>query len=345
MIPFHDMFRRLQRRRPVRTRSGAHHRSRPTVELLEDYLLLSGIPPLTPLESSNPVIWVTSTADDGPGTLREALLQADSRAGLDSIRFNIQPQNGQEPGLTIHLVHALPLVLDQVDIDGSTAGGRVQIDGSNVASLDTTPLEYQEYQYDGLVFYHNVGGPPYTSDGSRVSGLVISGFQNDGIRVRAEGITIENCYIGTTADGMAAQGNGGMGIHVETSHNVICNNVISSNVHSGVYVNGWYRAVNNIGTKDATDNEIYNNFIGTTADGLAALGNGWTGSHWATTPRGTSWGPATSSRATGSASTSRATPGTMRSLATPSVPTGTGPRAGQLRRRSPGQDMAKHNPR
>jgi len=61
---------------------------------------------------------VTSTNDSGPGSLRQAILDANANAGSDLITFNIGS------GLkTITLLSKLPGISDPVVIDGTTQPG------------------------------------------------------------------------------------------------------------------------------------------------------------------------------------------------------------------------------
>src|SRR2546421_2795055 len=61
---------------------------------------------------------VTTTADSGPGSLRQAILDANSTPGADAIQFNIG--SGAQ---TIALAAALPDVTEAVTIDGTTQPG------------------------------------------------------------------------------------------------------------------------------------------------------------------------------------------------------------------------------
>src|SRR5262245_16425548 len=89
---------------------------------------------------------VTSTADSGPGTLRQAILDANSHSGADTIAFDI-------PGPGVHTIapaSALPAITGPVTIDGYTQTGalantnptgqglntilKIEIDGTSVGS-------------------------------------------------------------------------------------------------------------------------------------------------------------------------------------------------------------------
>src|SRR5438477_12931287 len=78
---------------------------RPRLELLEDRCLPS-------------TFSVLNTSDSGPGSLRQALLDANAAPGADLITFNIG--NGHQ---TITPASALPDVTDPVTIDGATQPG------------------------------------------------------------------------------------------------------------------------------------------------------------------------------------------------------------------------------
>src|SRR2546426_7048242 len=62
---------------------------------------------------------VTNTNDSGPGSLRQAILDANATAGADLIAFNIPGSVVQ----TISPMSALPNVTDTVTIDGYTQPG------------------------------------------------------------------------------------------------------------------------------------------------------------------------------------------------------------------------------
>jgi Ca2+-binding RTX toxin-like protein len=97
---------------------------------------------------------------------------------------------------------------------------------------------------------------------------VIAGYSvNVNISASALGYTIQGNFIGTNAAGTVALG-GGTGILVNGSNNTIGGtttaqrNVISGNAGSGVLI-----------SSAGTGNKVQGNYVGTTADGLAALGN------------------------------------------------------------------------
>src|SRR5262249_43546508 len=79
---------------------------RPSIEAMEDRCLLS-------------TITVINTNDSGPGSFRQALLDANLNPGPDTIDFNIGGGGIQ----SIALLSALPPITDAVVIDGTSQPG------------------------------------------------------------------------------------------------------------------------------------------------------------------------------------------------------------------------------
>lgn len=190
---------------------------------------------------------------DGFISLREALTAANNTANIggtpDEIRFDIA---GAGP-YTISPTSALPNITEAVMLDGTSEpdyGGTpiVELDGSGAGA-----------SVDGLRL---IGGS------STITGLVINGFDDDGIEVVSNGNTIVGNYIGTNVAGAAAVGNTDNGIDVLSANNVIGGtssadrNLISGN-QAGIRLSGG----------GAVSNQILGNYIGTDATGTAAVGN------------------------------------------------------------------------
>ena len=72
-----------------------------------------------PVTLSAATFTVTTTADSGPGTLRQVILDANGNAGADTITFAI-PGTGVQ---TIAPLTALPDITEDVTIDGYTQPG------------------------------------------------------------------------------------------------------------------------------------------------------------------------------------------------------------------------------
>ena len=189
---------------------------------------------------------VTSTIDNGPGTLRQAILDSNASPGtLDTIVFNI-PGSGP---FTMLLGDPMAVVTDPVVIDGTTQPGYAG-----------TPL-FQIRQ--GLV---NGTGLKISGGGSTVRGLAFSDLTT-GIELGGGGNTVEACFIGTDPTGMLDVGNI-TGILVSSDGNVIggttaaARNLISGNDGFGVRIVG------------GSDNQVSGNFIGTKVNGVEPLANG-----------------------------------------------------------------------
>lgn len=79
------------------------------------------------LEEADRAWVVTQTADSGPGTLREALSQADGLQGITGIQFDL-PEPGPQ---VIQIASTLPAITTSVTILGPAAGS-VTVDGADV---------------------------------------------------------------------------------------------------------------------------------------------------------------------------------------------------------------------
>jgi gliding motility-associated-like protein len=84
-------------------------------------LLLATLLALTTLRGLAATIVVTSNADSGPGSLRDAITQAIANGGTNTITFNIADQS--RAGRTITLASALPQLPSNLTIDGTTQPG------------------------------------------------------------------------------------------------------------------------------------------------------------------------------------------------------------------------------
>src|SRR3989442_1398523 len=200
--------------------------------------------------------FVISTNDNGPGSLRQAILDANANPGPDLIGFDI-PGSGTR---SIELMSALPEITDAVTIDGTTQAGfsgmpLIELDGSKIPDANASGLDI------------------FAS--STVRGLVINRFPGSGLFLHASGNLIAGNFLGTDADGTTALGNLGMGIlAIDSPNNVIGGttaadrNVISGNGFFGVSITrGFFSGL------PASGNVVLGNYIGTDVTGAVALGN------------------------------------------------------------------------
>ena len=198
---------------------------------------------------------VTTTADSGTGSLRQAITNANAVAGTDTVLFRI-PGAGVR---TISTLSGLPAVTGPIVIDGTTQPGfggtpLIQISGSGAGNVSGLTLDTG-------------------SGGSTVKGLIVSNFStagSAGIWLNSPNNTIQGNWIGLNSTGTAAAGNYN-GIELSSGNLIGTNgdgvndtaerNVIGGNLNYGIDMNG------------ANNNRIAGNYIGTTAAGDTALVN------------------------------------------------------------------------
>jgi hypothetical protein len=190
-------------------------------------------------------IRVTSTANGGADTLRQAIQTANNQAGEDTIRFDFA---GGGPHV-IALANNLPAITQPVRIDGYTEPDAVEATAGTPAEpsvvIDATVAS------TGLRLFANE---------SVIRGLAIHSATNnagDGIRVEGNRNHIEGNFLGTDETGASATlGNAGEGVHVIGEANVVGGtapehrNVIAANGGDGVLLDGQGNVVegNAIGT-------------------------------------------------------------------------------------------------
>ena len=220
---------------------------------------------------------VTTAADSGPGSLREAMDAANASPGLDAIAFDI---NGGGSYEEIEVLSLLPYLTDPVTIDGDTQG--CDVSAGLCIRLDGPTLVNDPVLFDGgLVVF---GG------GSTVHGLLFTRFFSfPALQIRSGANTVTGCYFGTDRTGMITDPDGtpnsgdelgnGTGIVVGNEPDLgspAVNNTIGGataaerNVVAGSVGTGILLL-----TPEATGNTVRGNYVGTNATGTAALGNAY----------------------------------------------------------------------
>jgi hypothetical protein len=202
---------------------------------------------------------VTSRMDTGIGSYRQALTDANSNAGTDTINFDIEPGGVQT--ISISLTQ-LPRITDSIIIDGTTQPG---YSGSPIIELK------------GPGGFGSTAGITLEAGNSTIRGLVINQFSQGGISIRNlsgtnNGNLIVNNYIGTDITGTIGMSNGSEGIFIGgSSNNVIggttsnLRNLVSGNNGlAGIYVGG-------------SNNTIQGNYIGIDITGTVAMSNAQNG--------------------------------------------------------------------
>ncbi len=243
--------------------------TQPRLEALEDRWLLS------------PYL-VTSNADSGSGTLRDAITQANMAGStITEIDFTIGTSGSAQ---TISLTSQLPtLTANGVFINGLSQGGSsntkqlITLDGTNAgSSSDGLLLQGSGNIVSGLVLSNftkngiEVAGSANTIGGTATgAGSVISGNSSAGVRIDSgtSGVVVQGNYIGTDSTGTKAVANS-IGVWVIGQNATIggtvsgAGNVISGNSADGVFVSNG-----SMGT------QVQDNYIGTDATGTKAVGN------------------------------------------------------------------------
>jgi uncharacterized repeat protein (TIGR01451 family) len=218
---------------------------------------------------------VVNTNDNGPGSLRQAIVDANTAANpvgdIDRIAFDI-------PGEGVHTISVtaspLPEISDPVSIDGYTQHGSIANTNSPAAADNAVPL----IELDGSAIQDSTVGLTITAGGSTVRGLVIDGFSSFGVLLTgAGGNHIGGNFIGTNAAGTDAKRDS-IGILIGGPDNTIGGtapgdrNVISGNGSGGGGF-GIYLSRTVAGTDGGARTLIQGNFIGTDKTGTVALPN------------------------------------------------------------------------
>jgi hypothetical protein len=242
-------------RQPV-SRTGPSRRRRPFrpgVEALEERQVLT--------------TWVVTTAaDSGPGSLRQAILDADAGPGGDQIAFAIPTQPGTSDVHTIQPQSFLPAITTPLTIDGYTQPGAAVNTASN---FDNAQLKIV---LDGHLLHNGEPGLDLSAGFTTVRGLVIDNFPGYGIFDQGgENDTVAGNFIGTDVSGKLAAGNGDGGVYAfNAGFNTIGSpalgdrNVISGNGtgNGGIFLR-------------SSGNSVQNNYVGADASAVPDLPNAY----------------------------------------------------------------------
>jgi hypothetical protein len=218
---------------------------------------------------SQQVFTVTNTADSGPGSLRQAISDANANPGPATIAFTI-------PGTGVHTIspiNGLDPITNAITIDGYTQLGSsantlpngdnavllIELDGEFI-----TGTPYGQFPYGLLV----------AGSGTIIRGLVINRCAGAAIEFvypsNPQGVIIQGCFLGTDSSGMLRRPNK-RGVDPFATRCLIGGtdpanrNVIAANYLEGIYMTA------------AFSNVVQGNFIGVAADGISPLGNGGAG--------------------------------------------------------------------
>jgi hypothetical protein len=219
------------------------------------------------VDDEPPTTFVVSNTDDsGPGSLRQAILEANAAPGHDIIAFDIAG-----PGVhTISLTSPLPTITDPVTIDGYTQPGaspNILQEGNDAVLL----IELEGSSIEGT----DRNGLVIAAGDSTVRGLIINRFGPSHITLQTNGSnSIEGNFIGTDVTGTGDWSDWNQvnmmnttGVEVFSSDNVIggtapqARNVIAGNTELAIDV------------EMGNSNMIQGNYIGTDKQGIQVLNN------------------------------------------------------------------------
>jgi parallel beta-helix repeat protein len=200
---------------------------------------------------------VINTNDTGPGSLREAISNANLSPGADNIYFHIplndQGYNSMTGVWTIRINSSLPMIQGgYINIDATTQ--ETNLGNTNVfgPEIRITPV--------GTISYPLI----IVSPGNTIKGFIISGFEY-GILIynsTAFSNTISNNYIGVNYEGTQAEPNQyGIGAGGNAYGNTISDNIISGNTQAGIAIT------------ESENNIIRSNLIGTDFMGMSVIPN------------------------------------------------------------------------
>jgi len=217
---------------------------------------------------------VTNANDSGPGSLRQAILDANSGSGADMIVFNI-------PGAGVHTVSPLTQLPPLTDDAGTTIDGYTQ-PGSSPNTLALGDNAVLLVELSGASAGSDAIGLLVQSSNNSVRGLAVNRFRG-GISILGSSNRVSGCFLGTDPSGMVASPNR-VGVGMESSNpgvSIVAGNLIggtnpgSRNIVSGnsSAIPGDYSAGVVVGF-GVSSNIVAGNYIGTNAPGTLALPNG-----------------------------------------------------------------------
>jgi len=213
---------------------------------------------------------VTSVADSGSGTLRQALLSAQPG---DTITFDASVFPPTAP-VTITPLTALPMLTrGNLTIDASSAGvvlDGYQLGGEDVHGLDISSDGNVVRGLEILNFPGAAVGLREGVSGNVVEENLLGGDGSFGVGIwgaETTGNTIRNNIIGTDQSGQAAGGLTRDGVHINgAGQNTLTGNLIAGVGQSGIYI-----------CCSGADNTVSDNTIGLATDGSTPLPNGQVG--------------------------------------------------------------------
>ena len=198
------------------------------------------------------VYTVTTTADSGVGSLRQAISDANGAAGPHTIAFNIT-------GSGVHTIFPATDLPTIVIVEGLTIDGTTQ---PGYAGTPLIELHRDSVGGGGGATCLNFAFTPATIEALVINRCAV-GINNSS----GGGLTVKACYIGTDVAGITAMPNG-TGIYLAngTTNTIGGSTAAERNVISGNTGTGIFLGFNSTGT-------IKGNYIGVDVTGAAPLPN------------------------------------------------------------------------
>jgi uncharacterized repeat protein (TIGR01451 family) len=207
---------------------------------------------------------VSSTSDSGAGTLRQAIIDANTAAGTDTITFAI-------PGAGLHTISPatnLPNITEAVIIDGYSQSG------SSVNTLTLGDNAVLQIEVNGASVSNGTGlNFTATVTGGEVKGLLMTKWNNAILFNGATNITVDGNFFGTNAAGSATSAAAANGSAFFILNTATGNTIGGAAAAARNLISGGTTAGITLGNSGTANNLIQNNYIGTNAAGTAALPN------------------------------------------------------------------------
>jgi hypothetical protein len=207
---------------------------------------------------------VINTLDSGAGSLRQAIIDANTAAGVDTISFAI-------PGSGLHTISPatnLPNITGAVIIDGYSQSG------SSVNTLSLGDNAVLQIELNGASVSGGTG-LNFTAavNAGEVKGLLMTKWNNAILFNGATNITVDGNFFGTNAAGSATSFATANGSAFFILNNATGNTVGGAAAAARNLISGGTTAGITLGNSGTANNIIQNNYIGTNAAGTAALPN------------------------------------------------------------------------
>ena len=202
---------------------------------------------------------VTNTNDSGPGSLRQAILDANANVGLDTIHFNIA-------GPGVHTITPATAFdpLTRPGRDRRLHAARLKPEHACRGRRRGAP---DRARRDRRRRHRPVS---FGTAGSTVRGLVLNRWSTSAVRIdQGGGNTVDGNFIGTDPTGMTIVGASTWLLYLSsTSNNLIGGTTPAAR---NIVTGSEGGAGNNLLIEVASDNTVQGNYVGINAAGLAAV--------------------------------------------------------------------------